>query len=339
MRITRSTLDEAARQGLLEAHQVSALWHFFGTTSDATPTFKAAHILYYLGGLVAIGAMTLFMTLGWEQYRGPGLTLIALTYCMLALVLTEFLLHRRHLVLPAGLVAALAVSTVPLIVYGLQHTLGAWPEEDGTVAYRQYHTRIDWRWILMEFATLLAGAIALWRYRLPFLVLPVAVTLWYMSMDTVPLLVGAEHDSFFTDEAKWVSVAFGLAMLAGAFWVDLRSRMSQDFAFWLYMFGAITFWGGLTSLDSSSELGKFIYLCINLMLIAVGAALSRRVFAVLGAFGVAGYLGHLSHTVFKDSMLFPLALTAIGLGVIVAGVYWQRHEKAIGETLRGKLPW
>lgn len=123
-----------------------------------------------------------------------------------------------------------------------------------------------------------------------------------------------------------------------AFWIDVRSRQSKDFAFWLYVFGVLTFWGGLTSMDSNNELSKFLYCCINLLLIAVGAALSRRVFAIFGGVGVAVYLGHLSHTVFKDSMLFPIALTAIGLSVIAAGIFWQRHEASIGSWLRSFLP-
>jgi hypothetical protein len=62
------------------------------------------------------------------------------------------------------------------------------------------------------------------------------------------------------------------------------------------------------------------------------------VFAVFGGIGVAIYLGNLSHTVFRDSLLFPLALAAIGLGVMAAGVVWQRHEAALGARLRAWLP-
>ena len=88
----------------------------------------------------------------------------------------------------------------------------------------------------------------------------------------------------------------------------------------------------------AKELNKFLYCCVNLVMIAIGAALSRRVFAVFGGLGVSFYLGHLSHTIFRDSMLFPVALTAIGLAVIAAGVYWQRHETTLGERLRSFLP-
>lgn len=339
MHITRATLDEATSKGLLSDEQGQALWSYLLERELDTPSFKAAHILYYLGGMIAIGAMTLFMTLGWERFGGTGLLLVAVFYCAIALTLTEFLLGRRHLAIPAGITASLAVVMVPLAVYGAQHMLGFWPSDDPSkLAYRDYHTRIDWRWLIMELATLAWGAVALWRYRLPFLVLPVAVTLWYMSMDLTPFLFGGNAAEFFSDRGKLISMWFGIAMTLVAFTVDVRSIRSKDFAFWLYIFGVLTFWGGLSSMNSDRELSKFLYFCINLLLIAFGAALSRRVFAVFGAIGVAMYLGHLSHTVFKDSMLFPVALTAIGLVVIAAGVYWQRHEATIGEWLRSFLP-
>jgi hypothetical protein len=339
MRITRALLDEAADRGLIGRAQSGALWAFLVEREHATPTFKPAHILYYLGGMIAIGAMSLFMTLGWERFGGGGLLLVSAGYGIVALALTEFLLRRRQLALPAGITAALAMAMVPLAVYGAQHALGWWPDGDSTKwTYRDYHTRIDWRWLMMELATLAAGAILLRRYRLPFLLMPVAVTLWYMSMDLTPLLFGGEAVAFFSNRGKLVSTAFGLAMILAAFGVDVRSRSRRDFAFWLYVFGVLAFWGGLTSMDSSSEFGKFLYCCTNLLMIAIGAALSRRVFAVFGGAGVALYLGHLSHSVFKDSMLFPVALTAIGLAVIGVGILWQRREAAMGAWLRSFLP-
>jgi hypothetical protein len=339
MQITRAALEEATTRGLLGPQQGAALWAFLAERERDTPTFKPAHILYYLGGMIAIGAMTLFMTLGWERFGGTGLLLIAVGYAGVALAVTEYLLGKRRLVLPAGITAALAVVLVPLAIYGAQQALGYWPPGDaGRSAYRDFHTRIDWRWLIMEFGTLAAGAIALWRYRLPFLAMPVAVTLWYMSMDLVPLLLGGNPASFFSVEGRLVSTWFGLVMTLIAFWVDVRSRQDRDFAFWLYVFGVLTFWGGLTSMDSDSELGKFFYCCINLLLIAIGATLSRRVFAAFGGIGVALYLGHLSHSVFKDSMLFPVALAAIGFLVIAAGVAWQRREAAVGTWLRSFLP-
>jgi hypothetical protein len=283
--------------------------------------------------LIAIGAMSLFMTLGWERFGGWGLFCIAIAYAVAGLWLTEFFLNSSRLPIPAGITATFVVVLTPLAVYGLQAALGWWAEG---LAYRDYHTHIDWRWILMELATLATGAVMLWRYRLPFLMMPVAVTLWYMSMDLTPFLFG-DADSMW-ELRKLVSLWFGLLIALLALWVDVRTRHEKDFAFWLYLFGVMAFWGGMSLMRSDSELRKIVYLCINLTMILVGATLSRRVFAVFGGLGAAGYLGHLAYDVFKDSMMFPFVLTIIGLGVVYLGIVWQRQEETISGALRGLLP-
>jgi len=333
MELNRHLLKEASEQGLISDQQADQLWAFLAERGKDTPSFRLTNVLYYLGGLIAIGAMSLLMTLGWDLFGGWGVFFIALAYAGAGILLTELLLNRSRLPIPAGITAAFVVVLIPLAVYGLQVALGWW--QDGH-AFREYHTLIDWRWIYMELATLAVGVIMLWRYRLPFLVMPIAVTLWYMSMDLTPFLFGNADLSWAL--RQFVSLWFGLLMVLLAFWVDIRTRHGKDYAFWLYLFGVIAFWGGLSMSYSDSELNKFLYLCINLGLIVVGATLSRRVFAIFGGLGVAGYLGHLAHDVFRDSLMFPFVLTIIGLGVIYLGIIWQRHEEKISSALRRLLP-
>lgn len=333
MHLKRAHLKAAVANGLLHAEQEERLWAFLSSQANDTPSFRFTHILYYLGGLIAIGAMSLFMTLGWELFGGWGLFFITLAYAVAGLWLTNFLLQRKGLAIPAGITATFVVVLTPLAVYALQVALGWWDEAR---VYRDFHSYIDWRWILMELATLATGAILLWRYRLPFLIMPIAVTLWYMSMDLTPFLFADTDLSW--ELRKMVSLWFGLLIVLLAFWVDLRTRHDKDYAFWLYLFGVLAFWGGLSMMSSDSELGKFIYFCINLAMIFIGAALSRRVFAVFGGLGSAGYLGYLAHNVFQDSLLFPFALSFIGLGIIYLGILWQRHEETIASNLRAALP-
>lgn len=333
MELNRGLLKDATENGLISEQQAQQLWEFLSERRKDTPSFRFTHILYYLGGLIAIGAMSLFMTLGWERFGGGGLFFIALTYAGAGIWLTEYFLKRRRLPIPAGITATFVVVLTPLAVYGLQVALGWWAEGK---LYREYHTHIDWRWMFMEFATLASGAVMLWRYRLPFLVMPIAVTLWYMSMDLTPFLFG-EADLTWTLR-KFLSLWFGLLIVLLAFWVDIRARHDKDYAFWLYLFGVMAFWGGLSMMHSDSELNKLIYLCINLIMIVIGAMLSRRVFAVFGGLGVAVYLGHLAYNVFKDSVMFPFVLTIIGLGVIYLGIIWQQHEEIISNNLRTLLP-
>jgi hypothetical protein len=333
MELRRTLLAEASAKGVISVAQADALWGFLTEATRDRPAFRPAHILFYLGGLVAIAAMTLFVTLGFERFGGAGLLSIAIAYAIGGIALVGWF-QRRGLAIPAGIAAAFVVALAPLAVYGLQEALGLWPS--GRV-YRDYHRYVDWRWIMMELATLAAAAVALWRWRLPFLLMPLAVTLWYMSMDLTPFLFGRDDPTWVL--RKVVSLWFGLGVLVLAFAVDLRTRRERgDYAFWLYLFGMLAFWCGLSFMGSDSERARLGYLVINLLLVAVGALLQRRVFAVFGALGVAFYLGHLAHAIFANSMLFPFALTLIGLGVIGLGIVWQRHEQAIARRFLDWLP-
>jgi len=334
--ISRAQLDGAVRAGIVSAEQAEKLAAFFGAAAvdQEEARFTFVHVLYYLGGLVAIGAMSLFMTLGWNALGGWGGCITAILYGVLALLLSHWFLESKKLYIPAGIMATLAVVMVPLAIFAAQMALGYWGENK---PYRDFHVFIDWRWVLMELGTLAIGAILLWRYRFPFMLMPIAVVLWYMSMDIVPFLAH-NPQPYDWELRKLVSVYFGLAMTLLAFWVDLRSRASRDYAFWLYLFGVLTFWGGLTSMNSDSELGKLAYCGINVLMILIGAVLGRRVFAVFGGLGVAFYLGHLSQKVFKDSLLFPFALSMIGLAIIWLGVLWQRREAQWSARLRSVLP-
>ena len=327
----RSDLEPAVRKGILSADQADRLVEFLA--AGDTPRFSFVHVLYYLGGMIAIGAMTLFMTLGWNSLGGWGGSATALLYGGLALLLTHWFLEQKRLPVPAGIMATLAVAMVPLAIFFAQMALGYWGADK---PYRDYHHYIDGRWIMIEFGTFAVGAVLLWRYRFPFMLMPISVTLWYMSMDLVPFLFGTDYWDW--DLRKAVSVWFGLSMILLAFWVDLRSRFSRDYAFWLYLFGVLTFWGGLSLMNSGSELGKLAYCGINVIMILIGAILGRRVFAVFGGLGVAGYLCYLSSNVFRDSLTFSFALSAIGLAIVGLGVLWQRNEARYAAFLRGFVP-
>jgi hypothetical protein len=91
-------------------------------------------------------------------------------------------------------------------------------------------------------------------------------------------------------------------------------------------------------MDSGSEWRRFLYCQLNLGFVVLGALLRRRVFLFYGALGVNAYLVRLAYTVFKDSMLFPFALTALGLGVIALAVKYQRNRQAIDARVESLVP-
>ncbi|MDN7135607.1 DUF2157 domain-containing protein [Pseudidiomarina terrestris] len=331
MDVTKKKLAEAADKNIISNQQAERLYEFLAAQSQDVPRFTFTHVLYYLGGLIAIGAMTVFMNLGWESFGGPGIVAIAIVYAVIGLKVTNSF-AAKNLVIPAGICAAFVVCLTPLAIYGFQQWLGVWPDES---VYRDYHRYIKWHWLYMELGTLAVGIIIAWKYKYPFLIMPIAVTLWYMTMDITAMISGGDVS---WELRKLVSLFSGLLMIGLAFWVDIRSHKKADYAFWIYIFGVLAFWGGLSLQYSDSELSKFIYFCINLLMIGVGALLVRRVFVVFGAIGSACYLGYLAFDVFEDSWLFPIALTAVGLGIIYLGILWQKHEKTITKKSRLLLP-
>ena len=331
MKISKNMLDKAVLAKIITPQQEDQLIEFLKNQPNQSPGFNITNVFYYFGGLIAIGAMTLFMTLGWELFGGLGICFLSLCYAILGLALTHKL-DRLGLMVPAGICATFVIALTPLAIYGFQQAMGWWPDQS---VYRDYHIYVKWTWIFMELGTLACGIILAWIYRYPFMIMPIAVTLWYMSMDATSMMVG-EYHSF--ELSALVSMYFGIVMLLIAFWVDVRSSQTADYAFWLYIFGVITFWGGLSCQHSDNELSKFIYMCINLLMIVIGVILSRKVFVVFGAFGVCYYLGYLAFQVFKWSYFFPIALTAIGFGIIYLGILWQKNEAYLRGNMRAILP-
>ena len=330
MKISRTTLMKAVEKKIIDEQQAEALLTFIQKQPEQSPNFNLANVLYYFGGLIAIGAMTLFMTLGWETFGGWWIFCLSLLYALLGLYLSSLFQKKNHPI-PAGICATFVVVLTPLAIYGLQRGMGWWPDE---TVYRDYHNLIKWHWIFMELGTLLVGVILAYIYRYPFMVMPIAVTLWYISMDLTAMI---SNNPTVTLSAL-ISMYFGLATILIAFWVDLRSRYSLDYAFWLYIFGVITFWGGISLQSSDSEISKFVYLCINLIMIGLGVVLVRKVFVVFGALGVCCYLGYLSAQLFKNSLTFTFALTLIGFGIIYLGTLWQKHEELITKKAQSLLP-
>ena len=73
VKVTWDSLQDAVREGILSSEQAEALYHHLERQPGSGPAFSFTNILYYFGGLTAIGAMTLFMNLGWEQFGGWGI--------------------------------------------------------------------------------------------------------------------------------------------------------------------------------------------------------------------------------------------------------------------------
>ena len=64
--------------------------------------------------------------IGWEASGGAGVAGVAAVYASLFGALAEKL-WREELTVAGGALFAVAVAPVPLLVYGVQRAVGAWP--------------------------------------------------------------------------------------------------------------------------------------------------------------------------------------------------------------------
>ena len=333
MRLFRKDLDWAASEGVIDDAQAEALWQALTRRDENKPKFDLIHVAYYFGALLVIGAMGWFMGNAWEAFGGGGIFLISLAYAAAFLTVGSLLWRGPSLRVPGGLLITMAVCMTPLAVYGLQRWAGVWGFDDPG-EYRDFHRWIRGGWFAMEIATLGAGLLALRFFRFPFLTAPIAFVLWFLSMDLTPILSGGGF-SFTSTLRLEVSLWFGVAMIAGAYCIDRRTE--EDYAFWVYLFGLFAFWGGLSLMNSDSEISKFLYCLINVALMWLSIFLGRRAFMVFGALGVFGYVAHLAD-LFEDSFLFPFVLTAIGLLVIFLGIQLKRHGARVGRAIENTMP-
>ncbi len=324
LKIGRPDLERAVAQELISKEQANSLWQFLGNIQDTrTAKFSFINILYYLGGGIAIGAMSFFLGMAWETFGDLVWLTIATLYVFVSFWLAESMQKRGHII-PAWIFATLGVALIPLVIYTLQKVMGLWYEPTN---YQSYHVYIDGKWLMMEIGTLLWSCIAFLRYRYPFMLMPVAITLWYMSMDIWDYLFqNTSYDSFSYEVKRNISFWFGIIMILLSLIVDTYNKRKPDFWFWLSLFGTLTFWWSLSMMHSWSFWWPIIYCIINISLLLLGMIILRRVFVIFGALGIFGYISYLSYDVFAGSLLFPFVLSGIGIGIIFVAIYFKRIE-------------
>jgi hypothetical protein len=335
MRIEREDLDDAVRSRIVDPGQAAELWTFLAARdrAPAQGRFNGINVAHYAGALIVIAAMTWLMNLGWESFGGAGLFAISAAYAVGFLLAARTLYANPETRVPGGLLYTVAVCMTPLVVYGFERWTGLWVGADPG-AYRGFFPWIRGGWFAMEAATVLAGLFALRKVRFPFLVAPIALVLWFMSMDAVPALFHVRP--WDAGLIRQVSIVFGCAMLFAAFQIDHATK--EDYAFWLYLFGMIAFWGAITSIPNASELGRLGYCAMNIGFVVASALLRRRTLLVFGGVGVNLYLGHLAFVVFERSKLFPVALTLLGLSIIASAVAYQRNRDRVEAYVASLIP-
>lgn len=326
-------LNAAIKAGI-SADQAELLWKNLndGAIHSSPSRLDFSRVLYFVGAMIVLLGMGWFLGIAWDKFGAGYTLLVCIIYILGFLNLGNSLWKKNETKDPGGLFITLAICMVPITVYSFQSWTGWWI----TTYPGNYKSFLEWirsGWFSMELMTVLSGCLALQFYSYPLLTLPIYFSLWFMSMDAAPLIFG---NAFTENQRLWVSVIFGLGLLAIAYREDLKHR--EDYARWGYIFGMIALWCGLSLLDSPSEFNKFLYCLINICFIVVSVILQRNVFLVFGVIGVVLYISQLFYRLFSDSTLFPFALSAIGLGIIYLGIKYRKNKDKVYRRILNTLP-
>jgi len=77
---------------------------------------------------------------------------------------------------------------------------------------------------------------------------------------------------------------------------------------------------------------------LSIVLILLSVVLDSQFLLVLGGLGVFFYLSFLAYRVFRNSLLFPFALTVLGISIIALGVFYQKNQEGIRTIIFSLLP-
>ncbi|MCP4326971.1 MAG: DUF2157 domain-containing protein [Alphaproteobacteria bacterium] len=336
MKITRADLDQAARDGIIATEQVTPLWEALSRhrAADAAESrFDVPNVAYYLGAVLVIVAMFLFMTLAWREYGGGSLLVLALVYGVCFTAAGGRFWRRDDTRVAGGLLLTLAVFMVPLAILGVQFMAGLWPE-----GLRQSAPGPTLNRLVIEAATLASG-LAMARFvRFSFLAVPIVAAAWLISVDLVGYILGPDGDTGTIQQS--VAVVFGLATLAVSWILDHRTR--EDFSFWGYLGGLLSFWVGFAGLTlfngDAGDVVQFLFALVGVASIGLSVLFARPIFVIFGSLAVLAWLFHVAYGLFEDSLMFPVVLSLIGIAVLWLGVRYHRSRARIEAWLTARIP-
>jgi hypothetical protein len=337
--LRQADLDEAVALGMISAAKAQALAGLAagkgGRVHGSQERFLIANdvgeIFVAIGLLMLITAAARLLNLA---ATGPQMALMAGTAALVAWALAEYFVFRRPMMLP-GIVATLAFAC-----FAVTAVFRGW---NGLALPFDMH-RLD-----VQLPAIGVLALAFWRFRIPFLVLPLAA-----AIAALVLRGGAEGLLGLRARAGdlWLVLltagACGLVYIGAAIGLDMRDpgrleRQSQ-YAFWLYVAGApllvhSLFWSVLVIFALASGRGEAAFLSwgtlgaivpVALVVTVIGLILDRRALVISTLAYVAYTVGSVLYMAGTGGAGVVVGtLAVLGIYVVLLGVGWRSIRRAV----------
>ena len=354
LKVTKQDITAASAEIGLNEAQSAAFWDALEKRVGGNATITLSTVLSYAFGGLTVIALGFFGVKNLEK-----ITALQVASAMIAFALvTLFISHRtyeRGSMIQSSIFATMAIAATPLAILTLQIHFDYWPglgnenlrSPRGTL--RDFHAFIDSRWLVIELGTLAVAAMIFAAHRTHYILMPITVIFWWMVMDfsmyqqeVARKATEAANDYRSYDSYKliyeWNSVYFGLAAIAVGAAIDWMKKTRVDMAYWVYIAGVVSFWGGLIMMGESGHWAAFKFFLVNVVLFLIGGVFVRGVFLVAGGFGMVMYIFRLVDKQFRDDPLFALYLAGIGFVGLVLVYVLRPYFEALMAQIRAQLP-
>ena len=278
---------------------------------------RTVQIFVGLGVLLVIGAHAWWSTRGYEAI-GIGIVLaLTLIWQVGFLAAAEWARRAGHGLLESGFAAIVAFYT-PLTIYSIERLLGASFDDN---QFADFYPWISGGWVFMELGSIAAAAALLYRYRRPFLTLPLTLFIGFLLMDATARLAGGGFD----DDTTMKRVVLTGGILVGLAGVALDYLGWRRFAFWPHLTSIWLVAWGLPLCTDEHTWSLFAVAAIDLL---VGVWLARVTYLAAG-----GIIGWIALSMNAHGAVFPFLLMAGGILFIVAGIYLARADSPVRRWL------
>ena len=328
MKYTEKDLDLAVKNNIITQEQKENFVTFIkGQNSISNPLQK---FLFYAGSLIIISGMTWLLETCWSDMEYSALLIISSIYFVVFTLAGIIVINKLKIELAGNLLFCIAIAVVPMVVYSILNLFGVWKGDK----YGDFYIWIRGKWIVLELSTIVVALLFLIKVKFHFIIFLISFCLWYLSMDIVPIIYKENWIGWI--ERANISKIFGILMIALGYILHLNKK--RDYAFWLYLFGLFTLTFGFSFFYNASSKGFILLLIIHIVMCFISLLLEEPVFMVFGVIGIGEFLSRISYELFKDSKLFPFALTLIGLLIIASGIMYQKKRHSIENVMNKLIP-
>jgi len=282
------------------------------------PRMDPPNVLWFFGAFtLEFAVYELIETIPTSQ-SGLWILITALGF-LAAFAAASAVLRQRGWWVPGGLAAALAVGVFPAAAIAFLKLIQVWPSEPFFKPFEEFS---GWTFAV-GLATALAGLVAWWSTRFPF-VLGVACG---AILASAQLLTPCFDEDPSPDERAVTALVIGAVLFVAGVFVDAFGRRRE--AFWFEVLGLFSVAAGLVYFSAAfhgdPERGWIPMLIGGAALLIAAGPVGRASWAV---YGVLGVYATLVHYLLKelDEHRWPFAVLLIALALLIFATGMVQHR-------------